>query len=169
MNNKYTPIGDEEYQMIEAYIDKPEVTDWYVNSFNRFSINGIDIVKWNWSWWAFFGGVFYLLYRKAYIPALIVFILNFLVGIVPFGHLILWILTGGYAPYFVYKTYKEKRLEVVSAIEDKQKRLDTLRILGGTNEWALWIGVILSFIFWAIFLSTVGFIVAAIGMMTAVH
>lgn len=169
MKNKYTPIDDEQYQMIEAYIDKPEVTQWYVNAFSRYSINGIDVTRWNWSWWAFFGGVFYLLYRKAYLPAIILFVLNLLVGVIPFGHLILWILTGGYAPYFVYKTYKEKLLEVDTVFNDRAKKIETLRVLGGTNVWALWAGIIVSVILWASFLSTIGFILTALGIMAVAH
>ena len=169
MKNKYEQINDYDQQMIEAYIDKPEVTSWYVNAFKRFSINGVDVMKWNWSWWAFFGNVFYLLYRKAYLPAGILFALNMLVGFIPFGGLILWILAGGYSPYFVYKTYKQKKIEVERAIdqEDINKRLETMQLVGGTNDWAIWVGVILSVFFWGVLFSTMGFVLAFIGLVVA--
>ncbi len=169
MNNKYEQINDYDQQMIEAYINKPEVTAWYVNAFKRFSINGVDVMKWNWSWWAFFGNVFYLLYRKAYLPAGILFALNMLVGFIPFGGLILWILAGGYSPYFVYKTYKQKKIEVERAIdkEDESKRFETMQLVGGTNDWAIWVGVILSVFFWGIIFSTMGFVLAFIGLVVA--
>jgi len=167
MQNKYEKVNDYDYQMIEAYIDKPDVTIWYVNAFKHFNINGIDAIKWNWSWWAFFGNVFYLLYRKAYLPAGILFALNMMVGFIPFGGLILWILAGGYSPFLVYKNYKQKKLEVERVVEDETKRLETMQLLGGTNEWAILIGALLSIFFWGIFFSAMGIVFAAIGLALA--
>lgn len=164
MENKYAPVGDYDYQMIEAYIDKPEVTQWYVNAFKKFTINGVDVMKWHWSWWAFFGSVFYLLYRKSYMAAGILFLMTLVIGIIPFGGLILWVLTGGYAPYFVYKTYKEKRLEVEDHIEDEGKRLETMRFVGGYNDWAIWIAVILHVFLWLAFFSFIGIFLTAMGL-----
>lgn len=164
MENKYAEIDEYDYKMIEAYIDKPEVTDWYVDTFKRFNINGIDVMKWKWSWWAFFGSVFYLLYRKSYLAAGILFILTLATGFIPFGGLILWVLTGGYAPYFVYKTYKEKRLEVEAQIQGEEKRIETMRLVGGYNDWAIWVAVILHIFFWAAAFSMIGLILTALGL-----
>ncbi len=164
MENKYAAIDEYDYRMIEAYIDKPEVTDWYVDTFKRFNINGIDVMKWKWSWWAFFGSVFYLLYRKSYLAAGILFVLTLATGFIPFGGLILWVLTGGYAPYFVYKTYKEKRLEVEAQIQDEEKRIETMRLVGGYNDWAIWVAVILHLFFWVAAFSMLGLILTALGL-----
>lgn len=164
MQNKYEEIGDYDYRMIEAYIDKPEVTDWYVNAFSKFNINGMDVMRWHWSWWAFFGSVFYLLYRKSYMAAGILFILTLVIGMIPFGGLILWILTGGYAPYFVYKTYKDKRLEVEAQIHDEEKRIETMRLVGGSNEWAIWIAVVIHIMMWVAFFSMIGVFLTALGI-----
>ena len=166
MENKYAEVNEYDHQMIDAYIQKPEVTSWYVNAFKRFNVNGVDVMKWHWSWWAFFGNVFYLLYRKAYLPAGILFALNMLVGFIPFGGLILWILAGGYSPYYVYKTYKQKKLEIERAInkEDTSKRLETIEVVGGTNEWAIWLGIIVSFFLWGIFFSAMAMVLTTIGL-----
>jgi len=164
MHNKYTPVADYDYQMIEAYIDKPEVTQWYVNAFSKYNVNGVDVMKWHWSWWAFFGSVFYLLYRKAYLAAGGLFILIIVSGIIPFGSVILWILSGGYAPYFVYKSYKEKRLEVEEMIQDDNKRFETMQAVGGYNEWAIWLGVIVHVFIWGAVFSMLGFILAMFGL-----
>lgn len=164
MQNKYEEIGDYDYRMIEAYIDKPEVTDWYVNAFSKFNINGMDVMRWHWSWWAFFGSVFYLLYRKSYMAAGILFILTLVIGMIPFGGLILWVLTGGYAPYFVYKTYKDKRLEVEAQIHDEEKRIETMRLVGGSNEWAIWIAVVIHIMMWVAFFSMIGVFLTALGI-----
>lgn len=164
MQNKYEEVGDYDYRMIEAYIDKPEVTDWYVNAFSKFNVNGIDVMRWHWSWWAFFGSVFYLLYRKSYMAAGILFILTLVIGMIPFGGLILWVLTGGYAPYFVYKTYKDKRFEVEAQIQDEQKRIETMRLVGGSNEWAIWIAVVIHIMMWVAFFSMIGVFLTALGI-----
>lgn len=149
MENKYAPIGDYDYQMIEAYIDKPEVTDWYVNAFKKFSINGVEVMRWHWSWWAFFGNIFYLLYRKAYIAAGVFFLLFFVASLMgPLGWLILLVLTGGYGPYAVYLIYKEKRLKVEEQVESEDKRFETMRFLGSYNDWAIWVGAIVHFFMW---------------------
>lgn len=164
MENKYAAVEDYDYKMIEAYIDKPEVTEWYVNAFKKFSVNGVDVMRWHWSWWAFFGSVFYLLYRKSYLAAGVLFVLTLLTGLIPFGGLILWVLTGGYAPYFVYKSYKEKRLEVEAMIEEEQKRIETMRLVGGYNDWAIWVAVVIHIFFWIAVFSMLGFILTMLGL-----
>jgi len=163
MHNKYEKINDYDYKMIEAYIGKPEVTQWYVNAFKRFNINGVDLMKWHWSWWAFFGSVFFLLYRKAYTSAGILFIMLVVAWFIPFGWFVLWILSGGYAPFFVYKAYKENRLAIEAQMEDESKRIETMQIIGGTNEWALAIGILAQIFFWSTALFMFGFIVTLLS------
>ena len=165
MNNKYEEIDADDYKMIEAYIDKPEVTQWYVNAFKKYNINGMDVTRWHWSWWAFFGSVFFLLYRKAYNAAGILAALLMVGWFIPFGWLTLWVLTGGYATYFVYKSYKEKRLEVEEQMEDEEKRLETMSLLGGTNEWAIVVGVIFQFFLWSTAVFMIGFIFAFLSFL----
>ena len=161
MENKYEQVLDYEYKMTQAYIQKPEVQQWYAHAFKKFNINGVDSMKWNWSWWAFFGNVFFLLYRKAYLAAGILFALDLMVGFIPFGGLILWTLSGGYSSFYVYKAYKQKKLEIEHAIEEEDKRIHTMSLVGGSNEWAVWIGVILSVLFFAAVMFPAGLIIMA--------
>ena len=141
-------MQDYDNKMVEAFIDKPEKLAWYKNAFERYSVNGVAKMTWVWSWWAFFGGLFYLLYRKAYMPAIWLLVLFIVASFIPFAGFILWILTGGFAPYFVYKTYLERKAEVESAIQDEPKRIETMRILGGCNDWAIWLAVLIHLFFW---------------------
>jgi hypothetical protein len=136
-------------RMIEAFINKADKTKWYQEAFSNFNINGIDVMKWKWSWWAFFCGFLYLLYRKTYLPALVLFLLTIIANFIPvFGGLILMILSGGYSAYFVYRTYKVKKLEIESKVEDEEKRIETMKHLGGYNQWVVWVyAVILLFSF----------------------
>ena len=142
------PLNDYDDQMLEAFVNKPEVTAWYKMAFSRYSVNGVEKMSWVWSWWAFFGGIFYLLYRKAYMAALGLFVLTIVSFAIPFGGLIVWILTGGLAPYFVYKTYQSKKAEIEAAIDDEPKRIETMRVVGGYNDWAIWLAVALHVIMW---------------------
>ena len=146
-------------KMIEAFIAKPEKTFWYQNAFSLFNINGVDAMKWKWSWWAFFGGFLFLLYRKQYIPALVVFILSMVLALIPFAGLIIAILVGGYGTYFVYKGYKTKLDEVERNIpvDDEYKRIQTMYAIGGYHSWVVWIYVA--------FVALIGFgIVAAVAI-----
>lgn len=131
--------SDETYEneMIEAFIDKPSETLWYQNSFQKFNFEGVDTMKWNWSWWAFGTGFLYLLYRKQYIASLSLFFLSVIVGFIPFGTLIIMILSGGYSTYFVYKGYKKARFVVENTISDREKRVAAMREVGGYHQWVV--------------------------------
>jgi len=132
--------SDYEKAMIEAFVNKDEKTTlWYQNAFSKFNINGIDTMKWVWSWWAFAGGWAFLLYRKQYIPALVLFVISLGTSFIPFASMLVAILAGGFSTYFVYKGYKHKKEEIEAQIEDPQKRIETMREVGGYNSWVAWV------------------------------
>ena len=141
-------VGSEyEAKMVEAFVGKPEDPEkgfWYANSFSKYNINGVDAMKWNWSWWAFMGGIFFLLYRKAYAAAGGLFLISLVSGIIPFGGLVIWILTGGFSTYFVYKVFKTKKMEIESAQSDENQRITMMQELGGYNQWVIWLAVVLN-------------------------
>ena len=134
-NREYT------YKMIEAFVQKPKKVLWYQNAFSKFNINGIDNLRWHWSWWAFFGSFLFLLYRKQYTPALILLLSSVILGMVPFIGFIIAILAGGYSSYFVYKGYKTKLNEIELNIDDEDKRIETMGYVGGFHQWVVWISV----------------------------
>ena len=131
-----------ENKMLEAFIDNEDKTLWYQLSFSRFNINGVDTMKWNWSWWAFGGGFLYLLYRKQYLASLILLFMSMTIGMIPSMGFALAILAGGLAPYFVYKGYKSKLAEIESTVEDEQTRIATMREVGGYHQWVVWVYII---------------------------
>ena len=104
-------------------------------------VNGVDNMQWVWSWWAFFGTWAFLLYRKQYIPALVLFILSTLTSFIPFAGFIVAILSGGYSTYFVYQGYKDKKSKIEASISDIDKRIETMRKIGGYNQWVIWVYV----------------------------
>ncbi len=136
--------SDYEARMVEAFVgkeDDPAKGFWYANAFSKYNVNGVDSMKWNWSWWAFFGGIFFLLYRKAYAAAGGLFLISLVSGIIPFGGLVIWILSGGFSPYFVYKVFKTKKLEIEAAQQDENQRVAMMKELGGYNQWVIWVAV----------------------------
>jgi len=138
-------MGSEyEAKMVEAFVGKPEDPAkgfWYANAFSKYNVNGIDAMKWQWSWWAFMGGIFFLLYRKAYAAAGGLFLVSLVSGIIPFGGLVIWILSGGFSTYFVYKVYKTRKMEIEAAQSDENQRVAMMQELGGYNQWVIWLAV----------------------------
>jgi len=140
-NNHY------EAQMVEAFVGKPDAPDkglWYANAFTKYNVNGVDKMVWNWSWWAFFGGIWFLLYRKAYAAAGGLFLISLASAFIPFAGLIIWVLTGGFSTYFVYKVYKTKKLEIEANEESDDQRIHMMQLLGGYNQWVIILAVILN-------------------------
>lgn len=135
--------------MLEAFVAKPEEVLWYKKSFAKFNVNGMPVMKWNWSWWAFFGGWAFLMYRKQYKAAFILFIIEVITSFMYLG-LITAIFSGGYATYFVYKGYRNKVSEIESFVEDNNKRIDTMKHVGGYNGWAIVVKIVWTVLLFAI-------------------
>jgi uncharacterized protein YneF (UPF0154 family) len=100
-------------------------------------------MKWNWSWWAFLGGPAFLLYRKAYLASLLVFLISVVTSLIPIVGLVVSILVGGYGTYFIYKRYLKKRLEIESKITDENERILAMQQVGGYHQWVVWFYYIL--------------------------
>ena len=150
----------ENSKAVEAYINKEQSNDFYQKGFAKYSAAGVDQFAWHWSWWAMFGGVFYLLYRKLYLEALIFFLLFAVIGMIPFAGLVAWIATGGVLPYLVYKRYKKVKAQVEMNFADEDDQLNALREVGGYNQWAIWLGVALHVLMWV----GVFYMIAVVGM-----
>jgi len=137
-------MTEEEYEnaMLEAFVNKPEKVFWYQQVFTKFNVNGVDSMQWVWSWWAFFGGWAFLLYRKQYLPALVLFLITIPASAVPFGGLLVALFAGGFATYFVYKGYKQKKAEIENSISNPQTRIETMQKIGGYNQWVIWVYIL---------------------------
>ncbi len=49
---------------------------------------------------------------------------------------------------FIYKGYKTKLKEIEAIVPDEEKRIETMRALGGYNQWVVWVyGVLVTLIF----------------------
>ena len=140
VNNPIASVETNNQQLLEAYVQKPEKMKYYQEGLNKMKHSGIFTFAWHWSWWAFFGGWAFLLYRKAYIPALVAFlVMSFAGSIIPvFGYLVGMILLGGSSAYFVLKRFDELENTLSGTIEDKARAMQSL---GGFHTWVIWLVV----------------------------
>ncbi|MDR2034026.1 MAG: DUF2628 domain-containing protein [Helicobacteraceae bacterium] len=156
----------EEYEkrMLEAFLRKKEKVAFYSDLYERATRSGEPRMCWKWSWWAFFGGLWYPLYRKTYLAALAIFAINnafwmFLqLAFVYYAHanisnfeqptaftIILLgfsgaqIFIGGYTPYFVIKRYIDLKTLIEKKYESQSDRVATMAQHGGYHQWVVWI------------------------------
>ncbi|MCI6152309.1 MAG: DUF2628 domain-containing protein [Fusobacterium perfoetens] len=129
--------------ILEAYIGTPEKFQWYEKAFDKYDVNGIEKIAWNWSWYAFFSTPIYLLYRKCYIAGIIFWILQFFTNIYyGFTGVILSIILAGIAPMLVFKRYKRVVKQIQEVESNPNLRIEMVRDLGGVNKTARNLGII---------------------------
>jgi len=127
-------------EAVKAYINKRESQDYYLDAFETFAEDN-NSFKWKWSWWAFGGGAFFLLYRKLYMEAIVFFLITITASKIPIASLIIWVMSGGIFSYFVYKRYLKTYDEIGQNVSGRENQLEALRMRGGFNNWALGIAV----------------------------
>ncbi len=84
-----------------------------------------------WSWWAFLGGFWFLLYRKCYAPAVLFLFLSLL----PLVNILVLAVCGACGKYFVVRRF-ERFLDCESD--------ELLAVGGGKNAWTIFVFAILS-------------------------
>ena len=131
-----------EDRMLYAFVGKPEKFLWYKKAFLKYNHSGVSDFAWNWSWYAFFFGFWYLLYRKEYFWSLILILIYALLGSTGgFYALLINSVIGGSLPYFVYLRYIRKKQEIESKIQDEELRVEVMEKIGGTNKFVIGLGI----------------------------
>lgn len=129
-----------ESRLLEAYIQKPEKISFYQKGLEKMQQAGAFGYKWHWSWWAFFFGWAFLLYRKAYLPALGAFAFTVVLSFIPvFGILIAMIALGGSSSYFILKRYNDLKNTLKGTEEE---RIQAMYSFGGFHTWVVWAAAI---------------------------
>lgn len=125
-----------EVKAVEAFINNPRSFDWYYDTFKKFSNLEHKKPIWQWSWWAFLGGVWFLFYRKLYLEGLIIWLIGSLLTFTfgPVAMLPLMIALGGYTPWLIYRRFKKIKREVEYTTSDSKERLFLLEDQGGCNQ-----------------------------------
>jgi len=133
--------------------------DKYLPKFKKFNVDGVDQFAWTWHWPAFFFGLWWLLYRKLYVWALIssywFFIpfwlavsssfsvvigkILFLFLFIPFCFFVSSLLYGAIANYVYYEHAKKKiiKSKTTYARVDPRATAIALRKIGGVSRWIL--------------------------------
>ena len=115
---------------INLFVQKNQM--FYQEKFDRIIKTG-DKKTWNWA--AFFLSIYWMLYRKMYLQAGGLFLLNFLVGCIPYiGWLLnigIWIGVGMYSNS-LYLDHIRKKLAEINMINSNDKEFMIMK-KGGTN------------------------------------
>jgi hypothetical protein len=162
---KMNRLPDVNKELVDAYFQTPAKNWFYQNAYNKMMMTGVFRFRWVWSWWAFFGTYLYLLYRKSYLAAIVLFLAYIPIGlmsdsvqveiaILSFAYLFLvMLIPGGCSTYFVLKRFHDLIYQIESKPRDEQ--LMIVRDYGGKNTWVVWV-----FSIWVIsILFIIGFLV----------
>jgi hypothetical protein len=149
-----TVIPDEKNgELIDVFIGDDQAL-FYKKAFGRYSVNGIDKFGFCFSWGGFLFSAINLFHRKLYKEGVIWLIGEAVLSVISNGFLsILVFLVSAFAnPYLVYKRYKKIILQCDSQKMSYDQKLETLRILGGTNTVTTVIAGLLALIGFIIFI-----------------
>ena len=130
-------------QKLEIFLQTPSKVEIYARACEKFFAAGkqreLNYVS-TWSWWGFFGTLFFFLYRKEYKFAVMLFAFIVISCFIPFldGHdsavgIAASVTSAAMAEYFVCYRFV--------ALLDKEDD-EALRRGGGVNRWAIWLAVI---------------------------
>jgi len=147
-------------ELLSAHLQKENKVDIYYPRVDTNLINEKPTFNLTWSWWAFLGGWAFFLYRKMYLMAFVFFILSLLTTVIPFGGLILALITGATAFYFYTVKFYDDLQTAGHRHRDIALVKEDLRKLGGYNSWVVFIAII--FYSLMIFLTIGGFFTSLI-------
>ncbi len=123
---------------IACYIAKGDI-DYFISLFKKFEDDETYIVTWN--WWAFFFPILYFLYRKAYLHAMLMFLIRIVLIKIWFGGILLGIGAGMFANYMIYKNFTKLKAKARNQFRDEEKILEFICQEGGINKLAVVLGI----------------------------
>jgi Tfp pilus assembly protein PilE len=114
--------------------------DKYVAKFGHFSSGGEGSFAATWHWPAFFVPFFWMLYRKMYFWALLVFV----IGAIPFAWLVMMPVIGLTGNYMYFNHARKKMAEaMISSEQSEVQRAVALARAGGVNSLIVILPVVL--------------------------
>ena len=119
--------------VLEAYIGTPDKFEWYKKVFSSYDVNGIEKFSFNWSWWAFLSGPAYLAYRKCYLMAAGVWLVQILLSYFFTAGILFNVVFGFLCPWLIYKKYRKTIAEIENTENDFSIQVEMARELGGVN------------------------------------
>ena len=110
----------------------------YIKNFREFNVAGVERFSFTWHWPAFFVSFFWLLYRKLYIWALLAFFLSN-IPVAGFFLMIGYGITGNY----LYYKHAKKKITELKLQQSPSELSETLRQIGGVNQWVKTLVIVL--------------------------
>lgn len=131
---------------------------YYLRSFARFSIAGIDRFVVTWNWPAFLFTFFWMLYRKMYLAAGITFLLWWIPGF----NLLLHVAVGIVGNYLYYRHARAK-IEELKAVQPPPDMALALREVGGVHDWVIPVGILAGLFFFLLMAFLVGALLVGVA------
>jgi len=124
-------------RLLEAFIQKN--VDYFKAQFEKIE-NGKKIT---WNWWGFFLPTIYMLYRRVYFVGLVILFFGIFTIKIPFLGIILGIIVGMFANYWIYKDYKKSLFKAKNIAQNEEEMIEILKQEGGVNKIVGIIAIIL--------------------------
>ena len=127
--------------ILSSHLQKEEKISLYERGVILNTINDTAVFRTTWSWWGFFAGWAFFLYRKMYLQAALFFIASVVATAIPFLGIAVAIISGMSA-YFFYTKKLHKDLEIAGyKSKDFNEVKSTLEKLGGYNKWVIYLAI----------------------------
>ena len=140
---EFSPVPPPPSRMeLEAFVGPK--TDYYNRKFGKFTLTGSTKFEFGWNWPAFFGGVWWYLYRKMYWWGILDLAIWSLFGWTIFVPL-LWMAARSITGDFLYFLFASKKIRDArgalspGAPTDDMSHLARLQMVGGVQTWVLWV------------------------------
>ncbi len=123
----------------ESYIQKSAKLYWYKRLFEHFHQAGFSNIGSCWSWWAFFFGPEYLLYRKCYVEALFLYIgRGCIMALFPPAIVFIPFVNAFLAPFLIYRRFEHLvDMSYRRAPKNEGARMSIVQHYGGYNTWVV--------------------------------
>lgn len=123
---------------LEAYIGERSYSPFFAKALNNYMFDPNII---NWCWPSFFIGIYWLLFRKAILPALVLVFVNFIIlNFIPMAFaslisLVILVFLGIYGTnlYLFLAEKKISQIKAQNAFNSEDELLATLTLQGGTT------------------------------------
>ncbi len=106
--------------------------DWYAERFKRFTQKGTPAFAPSWNWSAFLFGIVWLIYRKMYRWALLLFGVSMAGIVIPGGSLAISFFFGAFAN-FLYFLHVKKKVDIIISESDHIDSDQAIKERGGVN------------------------------------
>lgn len=133
---------------LEQYLQTPKKVELYARAAESFFAKGNNEelkFKLTWSWWAFFGQCWFFFFRKEYLFGAILFLIG--VGLSLCAQFV-WLHANNFVfiiMIFCAVVAKYKVIKNFEAALDRNSD-EALELLGGKNNWAIWLPISISVI-----------------------